>query len=173
FRAQGVTIPTLREVLETFSGTPLIIEIKQTEPPIEEDLARLLHETGSEPRALVFSLEQGPLDRYRALGGVHPTGFGPGDVAEFMRRLGSGAWDGYRPPAAAFAVPVRWRGTQIVSAAFTDTAHALGCEVFVWTINEPRAMHALLDLGADGLISDYPERLRQVVAERARGRPGS
>lgn len=170
FRGEGITIPTLREVLGGFPDTPLIIEIKQTEPPMEERLARLLHETGAEPRALVFSLEQMPLDHYRALERSQPTGFGPVDVAEFLRRLGSDAWDGYRPPAVAFAVPVRWRGTQIVSTPFVRAAHGFGCEVFVWTVNDPREMHTLLNMGVDGLISDFPDRLNRVVAERAAGR---
>ncbi len=166
-RGRGVSVPTLREVLETFPETPLIIEIKQVESPLEESLAQLLQETASESRVLVFSLEQAPLDRYRALGRPWPTGFGPADVTEFLRRLNSGSWSGYRPPAAAFAVPVRWRGTQIVSAPFVGAAHDLGCEVFVWTVNEPAEIGALLDLGVDGVISDYPERLMRIVSERA------
>lgn len=158
-RGQGIMVPTLREVLEAFPEVPLIIEIKQADPPLEESLARLLHETGAGPRVLVFSLEQAALDRYRALNRSQATGFGSSDVADFLRRLGSGDWDGYRPPAAAFAVPVRWHGTQIVSAPFVEGAHGFGCEVFVWTVNEPEEMRALLDLGVDGLISDFPDRL--------------
>lgn len=167
FRGEGISVPALAEVLEAFPDTPLILEIKQVVPPLEDDLARLLQSTGGGDRVLVFSLDQRPLDRYRALVPDAPTGFGPDDVADFLRRLGSDRWDGYRPPGAAFAVPVSWRGTQIVSRPFIEAAHARGREAFVWTVNDPREMRALLDLGVDGLISDYPERLAHVVAERA------
>lgn len=167
YRGDGVRIPTLEEVLESFPDVPLILEIKQEEPPLEEELARLLHSTESGDRCLVFSLSQGPLDRFRRIAPDRTTGFGPDDVADFLRRLGAGRWEGYRPPGSAFAVPVRWHGTQIVSGPFVEAVGRHDLEAFVWTVNEPREMHALLDLGVDGLISDYPERLSRVVAERS------
>jgi glycerophosphoryl diester phosphodiesterase len=166
FRGSGVRIPAFREVLEAFPETPIIVEIKQDSPPLEEDLARLLRETDSGERCLVFSLEQAPLMRYRELEPEQPTGFGPDDVSDFLRRLGSDSWNGYRPPAVAFAVPTRWHGTQIVSRPFIDAAHGFGCEVYVWTVNDPREMEALLDLGVDGLITDFPERLSRLLAGR-------
>ena len=163
FRGTGVSIPTLEEVLEEFSGVPLIIEIKQDDPPVEEALARLLRKQEAGGRCLVFSLDQAPLTRYRELVPEQPTGFGPEDVSEFLRRLGSDAWDDYRPPAVAFAVPVTWHGVQIVSRPFLDAAHAFGCEVYVWTVNDPHEMASLLELGVDGLITDYPERLSRLI----------
>lgn len=169
WRGTGIGVPTLREVCEEFPGVPMIVEIKQLDPPLEEELARLLQSTGADDRALVFSLHQEAVDRYRALGTGRPTGFGPDDVADFLRRLGSEDWDGYRPPGAAFAVPVRWHGVQIVSRPFVEAAHRFGCEVFVWTVNDPREMNELLDLGVDGLITDHPERLDRVLADRAGG----
>lgn len=166
FRGEGFSIPTLREVLETFPDTPLILEIKQVEPPLEEDLARLLQQTGAEERVLVFSLSQDPIDRYRRVRPEQPTGFGPAEVEEFLHRLGSGTLDAFASEAVAFAVPVEWEGTPIVGPEFVDAAHRTGREVYVWTVNDTREMHALLDLGVDGLISDHPERLVRVVGER-------
>jgi glycerophosphoryl diester phosphodiesterase len=46
-------------------------------------------------------------------------------------------------------------------------AHALGLEVIVWTVNEPDDMAALIAMGVDGIITDYPDRLRAVMAKRA------
>ncbi|HEU4621311.1 MAG TPA: glycerophosphodiester phosphodiesterase [Burkholderiaceae bacterium] len=46
-------------------------------------------------------------------------------------------------------------------------AKALGLKVIVWTVNEPDDMARLIDLGVDGLITDYPNRLRRVMASRA------
>lgn len=169
FREAGVTVPTLREVCEEFAQMSLIVEIKQVEPPLDEDLARVLQDTGAEDRSLVFSLRQEALDRYRATRPDALTGFGADDVAEFLRRLGSDDWGGYEPPGEAFAVPVQWRGVQVVSEPFVEAAHRFGLEVYVWTVNDRREMNDLLDLGVDGLITDYPERLGRVLAERAAG----
>jgi len=169
YRGRGFGIPTLREVLERFLSTPVIVEIKQVEPPLEEDLARLLQEISAEDRTLVFSLSQAPLDRVRRIRPEQPTGFGPDEVAEFLRRLASRTLDEFVSEAVAFAVPVQWRGTQIVGADFVRAAHGAGREVYVWTVNEEREMNALLDLGVDGLITNYPERLNRVVGEREAG----
>lgn len=169
FRGKGVSIPTLREVLEEFPQVPIIIEIKQVAPPLEEDLRDVIRDCDAEDWTLVFSLAQEPLDRYRALAREQATGFGPEDVAEFLSRVNSGAWEGYEPPAAAFAVPAHWHGMQIVSAPFIEAAHRFDREVFVWTVNEEREMERLLDLGVDGLISDFPARLATVVQRRRDG----
>jgi glycerophosphoryl diester phosphodiesterase len=38
--------------------------------------------------------------------------------------------------------------------------------VIPWTINDPATMNAQIDAGADGIITDYPTRLRAVMADR-------
>ena len=58
-----------------------------------------------------------------------------------------------------------------VDAAQLEEAHRLGLRVVVWTVNEAERMGALIDLGVDGIISDYPDRLRRVLAEKGRPLP--
>lgn len=53
----------------------------------------------------------------------------------------------------------------VADRAFIDRAHAHGLKVIPWTINDPGAMRAQIDAGADGIITDYPSRLRTVLAE--------
>ena len=45
-------------------------------------------------------------------------------------------------------------------------AHALGLPVIPWTVNTTADMERLMDLGVDGIISDYPTRLRSVMDGR-------
>ena len=45
-------------------------------------------------------------------------------------------------------------------------AHRAGIPVVPWTIDDPATMGSLIDAGVDGLITDYPDRLRAVLAER-------
>jgi glycerophosphoryl diester phosphodiesterase len=50
-------------------------------------------------------------------------------------------------------------------------AHALGLKVLPWTVNERGDMRSLIDLGVDGIITDYPDRLREVMAEKKMALP--
>lgn len=65
------------------------------------------------------------------------------------------------------------QGYDVISPAFASVtpvmikeAHALGLPVIPWTVNTTADMNRLMDLGVDGIISDYPTRLRTVMEER-------
>ena len=54
-----------------------------------------------------------------------------------------------------------------LTAADLRDAQALGLRVVVWTVNDPAEMASLIDFGVDGLITDYPDRARRVMAEKS------
>ena len=91
-------------------------------------------------------------------------------------RPGPSAWTaGYDVDAHGGSVPrlVAAFGCNSWSPHFRDLAptdlteaHALGLRVVVWTVNEPADIEAMLDLGVDGIISDYPDRVREAMAGR-------
>jgi glycerophosphoryl diester phosphodiesterase len=53
-----------------------------------------------------------------------------------------------------------------LSAALVSEAHELDLRVVVWTVNKPDDMARMIDIGVDGIISDRPDLLRQVAAEK-------
>ncbi|HUH94662.1 MAG TPA: glycerophosphodiester phosphodiesterase [Casimicrobiaceae bacterium] len=61
-----------------------------------------------------------------------------------------------------------WRN---LAPAELAQAHALGLKVLPWTVNDPFEMRRLIDLGVDGIITDYPDRLRAVMAEKGMALP--
>jgi glycerophosphoryl diester phosphodiesterase len=61
-----------------------------------------------------------------------------------------------------------WRN--LTPAGLAD-AHALGLKVLPWTVDDPFEMRRLIDLGVDGIITDYPDRLRAVMAEKGLALP--
>jgi glycerophosphoryl diester phosphodiesterase len=67
----------------------------------------------------------------------------------------------------ALQVPAEFGGRPLVTREFVEFAHVHDLVVHVWTIDEPAEMRALLALGVDGIVSDFPARLTQVIAERS------
>jgi glycerophosphoryl diester phosphodiesterase len=53
-----------------------------------------------------------------------------------------------------------------LSAALVAEAHALGLAVIPWTVNDPKDMEQAIALGVDGLITDYPDRLRSLLQSK-------
>lgn len=85
-------------------------------------------------------------------------------------------WDGAMMVGAdilspGYSVPYGQTATDpgfalVANRVFNDRAHALGFKAIPWTINDEATMNAQIDAGADGIITDYPARLRQVMAKR-------
>ena len=73
----------------------------------------------------------------------------------------------YRHPAAACAqVPVRKGPVPVATRRFVEAAHRRDLQVHVWTIDDPVEMDRLLDLGVDGLMTDLPGVLKDVLVRR-------
>ena len=60
---------------------------------------------------------------------------------------------------------------RVATRPFVRRAHALGLDVHVWTINDRAGMTRFLDLGADGIMTDDIETLREVLIERGQWYP--
>jgi glycerophosphoryl diester phosphodiesterase len=168
-------IATLREVLEQFPGVVLNLDIKQTAPmvtPYEESLARLLHEFERRDDVIVASFLDPATDAFRAFAPEVATSAGTIAAAEFWRAVQGG---GPLPesPVAAYQVPERMGDLVVVDGAFVEAAHAQGKAVHVWTVNETAAMERLVGLGVDGIISDVPTALVDVLRERGVAWDGS
>ncbi len=66
--------------------------------------------------------------------------------------------------SAGQAAGVIWAPNQNnLSAALVKEAQGLGLQVIPWTVNQPAQMERLIDWGVDGIITDYPDRLRETL----------
>ena len=130
-----------------------------------EPLAEAVRRARALDRVCVGSFSDRRLARLRALLGPGlATSLGPGGVAR-LRAASVGLPSG-RFPADCVQVPTGARGVTLVDRRFVAAAHARGLAVHVWTIDEPAEMDRLLDLGVDGIMTDRPAVLRQVLERR-------
>jgi len=166
FRATGAYIPTLAEVLHSFPHIKFTVEIKQVEPPIEELVIAVVRNCGRSADVILASEHDQVLVRARVLAPEVATSFAVGEGTDFIQRALSGQLSDYHPAGLALQVPPEFHGVPLVTPEIVSAAHALGLEMHVWTINEPQEMERLLDLGVDGLMSDFPGRLQEVVQRR-------
>ncbi len=74
-----------------------------------------------------------------------------GSIPKMVKAAGGAIWSPYAPE---------------LSAALVKEAQGLGLKVIPWTVNKTEDMARFIDWGVDGLITDYPDRARDVMAEK-------
>ena len=171
YRGQGVRVPALASVLERFPTRRFNIEIKQPEPCIVDSVLDVLARAGATARTLLAAEKDDIMPRIRsAAAGEVAIGMSAGDAVAFFDRFGNGNWEDYAAPGQALQIPVEFEGITLVSEESIGAAHRAGLEVHVWTINDPVEIERLLDLGVDGIMSDFPGLVRVAVDRRGAAR---
>ncbi len=156
------------ELLEAFPDARINVEPKHD--AAVAPLVAAIRSRASLDRVCVGSFSDHRLAEVRrALGPEACTSLGTREVAAL--RLGAWGLGPFRDllarrPGQCAQVPRNWYGIPLVGPALIRTAHDLGLPVHVWTVNEPAEMTRLLDLGVDGLMSDRPAVLREVLLAR-------
>lgn len=167
FADLGVRHTTFREVLEAFPDTPLVVELKTDGgEAIIQPVIDLVEEYDRETDVIVASFDAGYLGPVREQLPDVATNMPESETYAFYVRTLAGLHPWWSPPGEVFQVPEDFDGRRVVTPRFTRAAERLGIEVQVWTVNEPEQMHRLLDAGAHALITDHPDRVVEVVAER-------
>jgi glycerophosphoryl diester phosphodiesterase len=162
--AVELRVPTLEDVLRALPDTWLTMELKA--PGLESRVAELLGRYGRAPDVIIGGFATERLEAFRdAAPHVATSATEPEAAALWAAAHGHGPPPD-RLPYAALQVPPVHDGHVVVTAAFVAAAHERGRAVHVWTVDEPVAMHRLLDLGVDGIMTDRPTVLAEVLAAR-------
>lgn len=161
-------VPRLEDLLGTWPSLRVNIDVKSAHAV--GPLVAAIERTGAHDRVCVASFSDARREAVvRALSRPVTTSAGTRTAARFRlavaaRRTGAaaralGSVDGLQ-------VPERHQRVPVVTAATVAAAHAAGCFVHVWTVNDPADMRRLLDMGVDGIVSDRADVLRGVLAAR-------
>jgi glycerophosphoryl diester phosphodiesterase len=179
----GTAVPTLDQVcaLAGPSGVTLSVELKTHPSWPDADVHLLVSSVlavlaahgctgqarmlGFDWRVLRYAAELAPglprvalvepftwADGSKWLAGLDPASYDPS----------TGFVAAARDAGAAFVSP--WDG--LTSPAVVTAAHEAGLGIIVWTVNDSDAMTTLTELGADGMVTDRPDLLRDVLARQ-------
>lgn len=156
------SIPTLDELFETFPGINFNIDIKDN--GAVGPLADAIRRHGAERRVCVGAFSRARIRRFRSLMPEVPTSVSPSGVAAMMAGVISTGGQVFQVPLSHNVGPVT---RDVVTPRAIKRIHAAGRKIHVWTIDDPSTMHRLIDWGVDGIITDRPDLLKDVL--RARG----
>ena len=161
--AGGYEVPLLEDVLGAWPEIRVNIDPKHDASVVP--LVDTLRRTAAFDRVCIAAFSDRRLARVRRLTGNQVcTGMGPRDIA----RLRVGTWSRLTGPfsAGCVQVPIRYGRVLVVDSRFVACAHRRGLPVHVWTVNDPVQMETLLELGVDGIMTDRPAVLKEVLQRR-------
>ena len=159
FRARGLRIPTLREVLEAFPSTWLSLDLKQGDPRTEAATIGLLREFGRQGNVVVSAESAAVAGRLARLAPEFPRFVHRRGVRSFYVRHRLRCLIGWSTPGESLQIPVRHGRFDLARPRLIRDAHRRGMRVIYWTVNDPDEARALFARGADGIMTDWPGRM--------------
>ena len=170
FRGRGIIIPALAAVFQEFPRSRMNIEIKQSRPGVPEKLCSMIREYKMDKRVVIASFSDAVMHEFRRVCPGVATAAATGEVRLFviLKILHLGGV--YHPQTETMQVPGYLGHHILVDRRFVNTAHAHGMEVYAWTIDDPAQMKAMIKAGVDGIITDYPGRLLQLLGRDLPGK---
>jgi glycerophosphoryl diester phosphodiesterase len=163
YRGQGITVPTLEELFQTFPDMPMNIEIKQDSPSIVEPFCALIHEYNMADKVLIPTFHPDTMNEFREKCPDIATSMTEPEIRLFYGLNTARLSSFFSPPGQAFQVPESSGGLQIITPRFVEKAQKRNIAVHVWTVNDPADMERLIDTGIDGIITDRPDLLLEVL----------
>jgi glycerophosphoryl diester phosphodiesterase len=165
FRGSGLGLPTLADIFERFPDRILNIDIKQHEPLVVEKLVQMIERFGMQDNVIVGSFDTETIRYFRRLIPSVGTAGSQREVGTFFALHKLGLTRLWRHDCVAFQIPETAFGLQIVTLRFVRTLRSRGVMLHVWTVNESADMRRLLAFGVDGLITDFPVRLLELLGQ--------
>lgn len=170
-RGQGVYIPTVEEMFQEFGDMRIEIEIKDSNPPekyeeIAERLWELTKQYGMEDKLLVASFDQDIIKTFDsfAQGRVALAG-GRQEIKGYMIFHKLFVRNLYHPEVDAFQVPLKESVFDLTNKRFIKDAQWRGVQMHYWTIDDIETMRILIEKGADGIITNRPDLMIELLEE--------
>jgi glycerophosphoryl diester phosphodiesterase len=165
YRGKGAYIPTAEELFQKFGDFRWSMEIKDDNPPGRyKEMARklwaLIQKYHMEDKIIISSFDQTILSTFNQYAkGRVAVSAGRQEVTKFVIFHKFFLRDLYQPQTDAFQIPTDNSGFDLTDQKLIDGAHRRGMNVIYWTIDDPKTMKKLIDSGADGIQTNRPDLL--------------
>jgi glycerophosphoryl diester phosphodiesterase len=160
--------PSLGAVFAAYPGRAMNLELKDERPEVAGVLAAALAAAGRETSVMVASFHGEVLARFRALTrGRVATSASPGEALRFYLCFLIDV--PCRVDYQALQLPRRALGLALDDPALIAFAHRHGLVVHYWTVDDAEAMARLIAAGADGIMTNHPERAARAIAAQRLG----
>jgi glycerophosphoryl diester phosphodiesterase len=163
YRGQGLRVPTLAEVFYLFPDVPMNIEIKQAEPSMVRPLCDMIRRFNMSEKVLVPSFSDEAVAEFRAICPDVATAGSSSEVRNFVLLNFAFLSNLLSPAYQAFQVPEKSAGIPVVIPRFVKSAHDRNLQVHVWTVNDPADMQRFIDMDVDGIMTDRPDLLLELL----------
>ena len=162
-RGRGIAIPTLDEVFAAFPDMRFLIEIKNDSDDLAAALCQSVKHHQLTDRVVAAAFRGGPLQAFQRTCPEVATSAPAGAVLPFVLLHWLRLDAAYQPEHHALQLPSHVGAVELIDRRLVERAHVHNNPVHAWTINDPDEMRRLIDLGIDGIITDYPNRLLQIL----------
>ncbi|MGB9357899.1 MAG: glycerophosphodiester phosphodiesterase [Acidimicrobiia bacterium] len=158
-RGTGIGISPLEELYRTWPDVRLNVDLKASGE--EWAVAEVIRAADAEHRTLIGSFYDRRIARFRRITqGQVAVSAGPTAAAAMWSASRGGRTT--RRRVQAYQLPFNYRGFKI-DEKLIDSIHRAGAHIHLWTVNEPDDMRRFLDMGVDGIVTDRPDILNDVM----------
>ncbi len=171
YRDQGIQLVTIEELFQRFPDMKFVLEVKDTNPKEEIDyiidrLVDLIETYDMKEQVLIGSFDQEIVEKFREKAGPDiVTSGGRNEVTKFVIFNKFFMKNFYKPSVEALQIPQAESGFDLTDDTVVEGAKRIGMNLQYWTINNPDEMRRLIEKGADGIITDRPDVMIQVLEE--------
>lgn len=168
YRGQGIQVPTLEELFRKFPQMHYVIEIKLTQNPIDQVLCNLIRKHNMQDKVMVASFHDEAMQKFRDTCPEIATSASRTEVRNFVL-LGKVFLSGFVAPQYQSIQPPydpkESMNIPIMTPRFIREAHAKNIKVEPWTVDDPELMKQYIEWGVDGIMTDRPDVMIDVLQE--------
>ena len=158
FREENCKLLTLEDLLKSFPETKFNIDLKENN--VTKDSIDIVSNLDAFNRVCFASFNSSRTMEVLDFNQSAFVSMGLKDVAKFK------FFKMHNKYIKFLQIPLVWNGIKVVTKNLINKAQDKGLLVHVWTIDDRKTINNLIDLGVNGIVTDEPELLMEIMKER-------